>query len=85
MFSNQMLLKWKQNDGGFQHGAYTNIRKVGKRLIRSLSSSAASTTDRFIQRQRRKQTRLRRKTKSKEKKREEKEKRTKQKITIIKY
>ncbi|CAF5212534.1 unnamed protein product, partial [Rotaria magnacalcarata] len=56
MVSNQTTLNWKQNDGGFQHDVLANNTNNDKYVIRSLSSSsAASTTDRFIPRQSRKQ------------------------------
>ncbi|CAF4185381.1 unnamed protein product [Rotaria socialis] len=72
MVSNQTTLKWKQNDGGFQHDVLSNGTNNDKYAIRSLS--ATSTTDCFIQRHRRKQTRLKRKTESKERKEKKKKK-----------
>ncbi|CAF1549885.1 unnamed protein product [Rotaria magnacalcarata] len=75
MVSNQTTLNWKQNDGGFQHDVLANNTNNDKYVIRSLSSSsAASTTDRFIPRQSRKQKWLKRKTESEERKEKKKKK-----------
>ncbi|CAF2499250.1 unnamed protein product [Rotaria sp. Silwood2] len=63
ILSSKRTFKWKQNDSGFHRDMLSNDSDDdNQQVTRSLSSSAASTVDRFIRRQYRKQTRLKRKT-----------------------